>query len=165
MPNASPAGEGALLALRRRIAETDHSRSLRPCVSREFPCSLLANHSWPHPSPGWRDAGLQIGIASVCLELSPMNCHAFTSACHPSAVKSQGAYPPGNPLPRYAASNHRAYAARHGYRDSATLACNTLALTAKGQRHVGNSPEASSPKTPASTLEDSRSKSSQPRTH
>eukprot|EP00439_Symbiodinium_sp_Y106_P030840 s4690_g3.t1 len=40
----------------------------------------------------WRDVSLNIGIASVC------------------------AYPPENPLPRYAASNHRAYAARHGYR-------------------------------------------------
>ncbi|CAE7498897.1 unnamed protein product [Symbiodinium sp. CCMP2592] len=40
----------------------------------------------------WRDVSLNIGIASVC------------------------AYPPENPLPRYAASNHGAYAARHGYR-------------------------------------------------
>eukprot|EP00435_Cladocopium_sp_Y103_P000567 s3160_g1.t1 len=43
----------------------------------------------PH---SFRDPNLAIGIASVC------------------------AYPAENPLPRYAASNHRAYALRHGYR-------------------------------------------------
>ena len=31
-------------------------------------------------------------------------------------VHPPGAYPPDNPLPRYAASNHQAYALRHGYR-------------------------------------------------
>ncbi|CAE7255507.1 unnamed protein product [Symbiodinium natans] len=34
----------------------------------------------------------------------------------PQTSRAVCAYPPENPLPRYAASNHRAYAARHGYR-------------------------------------------------
>ncbi|CAJ1461377.1 unnamed protein product, partial [Effrenium voratum] len=46
----------------------------------------------PEIHHGFRDSKMSIGIASLC------------------------AYPPDNPLPRYAASNHRAYAARHGYR-------------------------------------------------
>ncbi|CAE8662326.1 unnamed protein product, partial [Polarella glacialis] len=47
---------------------------------------------WPHAPHDFRDTRLSLGVASVC------------------------AYPPDHPLPRYAASNHGAYAARHGYR-------------------------------------------------
>ncbi|CAE6958165.1 unnamed protein product, partial [Symbiodinium sp. KB8] len=53
------------------------------------PSSRPRSAETPH---SWRDVSLNIGIASVC------------------------AYPSENPLPRYAASNHGAYAARHGYR-------------------------------------------------
>lgn len=47
---------------------------------------------WVDAPPSYRDRKLRLGITSLC------------------------AYPEGHPLPRLAASNHQAYAARHGYK-------------------------------------------------
>ncbi len=47
---------------------------------------------WANVPHDFRDPRLTLGIASLC------------------------AYPPEHVLPRYATSNHRIYASRHGYR-------------------------------------------------
>lgn len=58
----------------------------------------------------WFSAIPEISVCSKFVNNGRNQC------CTKQSTQSQGAYPPDNPLPRYAASNHQAYALRHGYR-------------------------------------------------